>query len=222
MSSPLNKLADALPSFILQMQEIKTRQEYYEAITTYRQGMLAETINRNDLRQNALIATEQLRRVERGREEREDILEARGKYGELGARAIFPEATARQFPEGLPPEKEPEAKKPPAGDVAYFRRRRDIKVKELEKIDTDIEIMRKALDLAPGETPSPERTWFGFGEEKEKQPALNQWNKYQKTRLKIRTSLDRLRQQAEKEGIDIGLGAALDTLNIEDPLGMRR
>ena len=82
--------------------------------------------------------------------------------------------------------------------------------------------MRNVLGLAPGEEPSPERTWFGFGGEKEKQPALDQWNKYQKTRLKIQASLDSLRQQAEKKGIDIGLGAALDTLNIEDPLGMRR
>ncbi len=62
MSSPLNKLADALPSFILQMQDIKTRQEYYEALATYRTGMLAETIRTNELKEGALRATEQRRK----------------------------------------------------------------------------------------------------------------------------------------------------------------
>ena len=88
------------------MQDIKTRQDYYEVLNTYRQGMLTETIRTNKLEEKALRAIGKLKQVERGREERENILEARGKYGEPGARAIFPEATARQFPEGLPPEKE--------------------------------------------------------------------------------------------------------------------
>ena len=103
-----------------------------------------------------------------------------------------------------------EPKEPSAGDVSYFRRRRDTKVKELGKIDADIEIMRKALDLAPGEAPPPERTWFGFGGERKEQPALDSWDRLQKKRTRKQTSLDSLRQQAEKEGIDISLGAALD------------
>ena len=56
--SPLNKLADSLPGFILEMQRVKVRQDAYEALNTYRQGMLAATIERNRLEVEARAAIE--------------------------------------------------------------------------------------------------------------------------------------------------------------------
>ncbi|HEC61503.1 MAG TPA: hypothetical protein ENI27_04545 [bacterium] len=47
--SPLNKLADSLPGFILEMQRVKVRQDAYEALNTYRQERLAATIERDRL-----------------------------------------------------------------------------------------------------------------------------------------------------------------------------
>ena len=224
MSSPLNKLADALPSFILQMQEIKTRQDYYESLTQYRQGMLAQTIIKNKLEEEALRATEQLRGVERGREVREKILEARGKYGEPGARAIFPEATARQFPQGLPPEKEPEAKKPSAGTVSRVVRRRDQLAEVINARTKSIEQMRETLDLGPGKEPKTPDWWNRKGE----QANLNKWNRLWKERAIAQTSLDSLQQAAEKTGIatDVFELGAIPIqpyqVGIEDPFGMRR
>ena len=65
MSSPLNKLADALPSFILQMQDMKMRQEAQEALSSYRQQTLAATIERNRLEVEAKEAIE-IERERRG------------------------------------------------------------------------------------------------------------------------------------------------------------
>ena len=63
--SPLNKLADSLPGFILEMQEMKIRQDAYEALNSYRQGLLAETIKRNRLEVETRAAIE-IERERRG------------------------------------------------------------------------------------------------------------------------------------------------------------
>jgi len=65
--SPLNKLADALPSFIMQMQDMKMRQEAQEALASYRQTMLARQ-----------IATEKAERETR--DALEDVRERMGYY----------------------------------------------------------------------------------------------------------------------------------------------
>lgn len=53
--SPLNKLADALPNFILQMQDMRMRQEAQEALNQYRWGALEE-------QRKARMALESVRR----------------------------------------------------------------------------------------------------------------------------------------------------------------
>ncbi len=63
--SPLNKLADSLPGFILEMQELKVRQDYYEALNSYRQERLAATIERNRLAGEAREAIK-IERARRG------------------------------------------------------------------------------------------------------------------------------------------------------------
>ena len=113
-----------------------------------------------------------------------------------------------------------EPEKAPAGDVAYFRRRRDAKVKEIGETDVSIEQMRQDLDLSFDDTGQllPELNFLG--NPKKEQPILDRWNRLHKTRTKKQASLDSLKQQAEKEGINIEFGAAIDTLNVEDPAGL--
>lgn len=200
--SPLNKLADALPTFLLQMQNMKMRQEEQEALNSYRQGMLAQTIQRNEMMQTVRDEQRRLGVIERGREVREEILAARAKYGEPGARAIYPEATARYFPQGLPPEPEKEIK-PTAGNIAYARRQRDKFQESITDANKKIEQMRRDLNLGLGEQPI---TPGGIGKKKE-QASLDNWNRLHKTRDKAKASLDSLIQASKARGIDLEYGA---------------
>lgn len=61
--SPLNRLADALPNFILQMQDMKMRQEAQEAMNSYRTMMLNERISAREAQEEATIAMEQMGRM---------------------------------------------------------------------------------------------------------------------------------------------------------------
>lgn len=61
--SPLNRLADALPNFILQMQDMKMRQETQEAMNSYRTMMLTERINAREAQEEATRAMEQMGRL---------------------------------------------------------------------------------------------------------------------------------------------------------------
>ncbi len=100
--SPLNKLADALPNFIMQMQDMKLRQEAQEALTNYRQTMLAQTIRMNDLKQDALRAAEISGAAERNREVREDMLKLETQ-GEGWANAKYGRGVVAQYyPGGIP------------------------------------------------------------------------------------------------------------------------
>ena len=60
--SPLNKLADALPNFILQMQDMKMRQEAQEALTDYRMTMLNRQIATETAERETKEALEVVRR----------------------------------------------------------------------------------------------------------------------------------------------------------------
>lgn len=60
--SPLNKLADALPNVIMQMQDMKMRQEAQEALTNYRMTMLNRQIATETAERETKEALEQVRR----------------------------------------------------------------------------------------------------------------------------------------------------------------
>ncbi len=124
--------------------------------------------------------------------------------------------------------REARAEGPSAGTISMVRRGRDKFAEIINTSTTDIERMREMLNLAPGEKPTPERTWFGFGAERKKQPALKQWDRLHGERERAQTSLDNLQQAAEKSGITkdvFELGAITVQpyqIGIEDPLGMRK
>ncbi len=60
--SPLNKLADALPGFIMQMQDMKLRQEAQEALNSYRMTMLNRQIAVETAERETKEALEDVRR----------------------------------------------------------------------------------------------------------------------------------------------------------------
>lgn len=126
--SPLNRLADVMPRFLLEMQNMKMRQEAQEALNSYREGMLAARIQRNEMMQTVRDEQRRLGAIERGREEREDIFAARAKYGEPGARAIYPEAYQRQFSQGMPPEK-------PVVEKKTIQERANTELEDIAKYD---------------------------------------------------------------------------------------
>ncbi len=216
--SPLNKLADSLPGFILEMQRVKVRQDAYEALNTYRQGLLNEKIETNRISDLVQAENERLGRISAGQKEREDIYAARAKYGEAGARDIFPAAMQKHFPQGMAPEEEEEEKKPSAGTIAYARKKRDVFRKTISEIDLQIGQMQQTLGLAPGEKP---KTPGGLGKKKE-QKNLRNWEKLQTDRDKATASLDSLLTKAKERGIDLEFGAETPPTEDEtpDPTGL--
>ena len=224
MSSPLNKLADALPSFILQMQEIKTRQEYYEAITTYRQGMLAETINRNEMAGIVREEKQRLGVIDREREISEDMfkLEAQGegwaaaKYGR--------DMVGRFFPEGIPAKRiAEEVAKPSQGlqssykkigvqmvkkaeEIAEFRRISKPKGrKEIKNFQESIALLDRGLARLQGKYDKIKT----FAVSKNVTLEDNEWDVFRAPT----DSLGSLQGPTQA-------GPPLDTLNVEDPAGI--
>ncbi len=214
--SPLNKLADALPGVIMQMQDMKLRQETQEAMNSYRQSMLAQTIRMNDLRQDALRAAEELRGPERGREERETLFEARSKYGEPGARSLYPGLMEQYYPQGMPPEKVVAEKGPTASTTARYYSARDKFQKEIDEANERIESLRGRLKLAPGEKPVTP-AWPGKGKE---QTDLDNWNKLEGQLDTATASLDSLHKRATEEGVDLTIGARAELPTPEEVSGM--
>lgn len=224
MSSPLNQLADALPSFLRDMQELKLRQDRNEALNTYQQGLLAARIERNRL--TGIVQDEQQRLgvIDRDREISEDMfrLEAEGKG--WAAAKYGREMVAQFFPEGIPGkrEKPDEPKKPSLGKISRVLKRRDTLIGTINERTTSIRQMRKSLGLAPGEEPGPAKTFFGFVDE-QRETDIKSFNTLRDEREKAQADFDRLKQGAQAEGIDFELTAPSILPfqdNAEDPAGI--
>ena len=101
----LNQALDQLPQLLLNLGRLQQdrrdeqlRREIQQASQDIQRDVLNQRIRAEEEKKKVL---EQLQQGK----ERKDIFEARGKYGESGARAIYPEAYQRHFPQGLPAEK---------------------------------------------------------------------------------------------------------------------
>lgn len=123
--SPLNKLADALPTFLMEMQNMKMRQEAQEALNSYRQTMLAQTIRMNDLRQDAIREAERSGAIEQEREISEDMLRLESQGEGWAAAKYGREMVAQYYPEGIPTKRIPG---PPIVDVLGKRIEKDLDI----------------------------------------------------------------------------------------------
>lgn len=100
--SPLNKLADALPNFILQMQDIKMRQETQEALASHRTAILAATIERNEVVAAVREERQRLGAIDRVRGISEDMLKLESQGKGWAASKYGRELVAQYYPEGIP------------------------------------------------------------------------------------------------------------------------
>ncbi len=199
--SPLNKLADQLPNFLLQMQEMKLRQDAQEAINSYRASLQEDRFRAFQIEQDARDALG----IKRGQQERRAVVEDLAKYGAEAAKAISPGVVERDFSEGIPEVKEEKEKKPSASDIAYARKR---KTKFQTVIDTEsakITLLEEELNLAPGEQIEEPSGWFTG----KKRSAYDNLMSSRKAFRGATASLDSLMQEAKKRNIDLEFGAAV-------------
>ena len=141
IESPLNRLADALPGFLSQMQDIKLRQQAQESLTKYRMGVLANQVEANEIRRDAQEAATALGATERNRERRANMLQLEDER-EGGAAAVYgTEQVRTDFPRGIPASRkleEPKETKDPKEAVIVGRRIEDdrkIVLKPVAEVD---------------------------------------------------------------------------------------
>lgn len=153
MSSPLNEFANSLPQLLLGLQDMKMRQDAQEALSAYRQSVLANTIDKNEMTRNAQEATRVLRESSRRVDRRTDMLKLEDER-EGGAAAVFgPDQVRADFPSGIPAKREVEGKDSPEASIIGKRIEEDLKTLRNPLLDPGVsEIDRDTISAAKTRT----------------------------------------------------------------------